>query len=46
VTAFLVVVHTLYAEQGYVDASHSAPRRTPTVRREDLHLVCYEYVDA
>ncbi|MBP8293327.1 MAG: hypothetical protein KAX65_11175, partial [Caldilineaceae bacterium] len=46
VTALLVVVRTLYAEQGYVDVGQSAPRRTPTVRREDLHLVCYEYVDA
>ena len=44
--ALLGVVRTLYAEHGYVDVSQSAPRRTPLVRREDLHLVCYEYVDA
>jgi hypothetical protein len=46
VTALLGVVRALYREQGYGDTSQAAARRTPLVTREDLHLVCYEYIDA
>ena len=46
VAGLLSVVRALRAQQGFVDANPEAARRAPMIKREDLHLICYEYIDA
>ena len=37
-------ISELYEQQGQIDAASTVTRRVPRIAREDLRLVCYEYV--
>ena len=46
VEALLSIVRELYEAQGIVETDAHADDQRNIVRREDLHLICYEYIDA
>jgi hypothetical protein len=41
----LTIVRDLYKMQGMVESNSSYESVHNVLKREDLHLVCYEYID-